>query len=276
MGPSRWLALHGIHEPWIAEISPMQMGLMSARQKKIWQERRSKEWAASIEGKRAWANAVFAAYDAGAFTLKTERAHPDAVAAVRTELIARAKQTEEAAKKAAHLDNRIRSVEEVAIGDRIYDLMYSRYVHVLKKFKTSFRVRDENGKEYTGNFGRFQRYQYNDVPVPGRAAGKAPRGVDQQHARAVAISAPGRAAGRAAGSRASGHATKPAPDPSRYHSDVQYHLERLGMHRNDAISFTNRRGVAMLIEDLRTRGENAQSAAKILADVYYPKPKKRW
>jgi hypothetical protein len=173
MGPSRYLALHGIHEPWIAEISPMQMGRMSERAKKAYEVKRSAEWTASMKGKQDWAAEVFAAFERGEFTLKSAEAHPDAVSAVRTELVARDKRVLEAAKKVAHVENRIRSIDDVTIGDRLYDIGYSRYVHVVRKFKNGIRVRDDGGREYTADARRFQRFQYNDVPVPGRAGGRA-------------------------------------------------------------------------------------------------------
>lgn len=93
-----WKRARGVHTPWIAEVSPMQLGMMSPRQRAAYEKRRSAEWSASATEYAAWRVEVVAAFDAGAFTLATEGAHYDAREVVRVEF---ARRRERAAKEAA-------------------------------------------------------------------------------------------------------------------------------------------------------------------------------
>ena len=181
----QYLAAIGVHQPWIAEISPMQIGLMSDRERKRYQEKRGAEWDAAAKAKAEWRAKVYAAYQAGEFTLKDPDildAVKDAVAGVQ---VAAKKQTAEQANEQAQTEAVIKSPADVEVGDRIFDLMSGQYAVVLKKFKTSVRVKGERGSEYTRPAGQFLWGSYDDVkakaaagepirPVRGAAAPAAP------------------------------------------------------------------------------------------------------
>ena len=92
-----WKGVRGIHTPWIAEVSPMQLGAMNGRTRRAYDERRRAEWDASAEGHAAWRAEVMAAFDAGAFTLDHPELHREARDAVRRALFARSKRAAEAA-----------------------------------------------------------------------------------------------------------------------------------------------------------------------------------
>jgi hypothetical protein len=75
---SQWLAHLGVHEPHIAEISPMQMGQMSARQRTTYDKRRAAQWATYSDAKVEWARQVIAAYEAFEFDLDDADLAPEA------------------------------------------------------------------------------------------------------------------------------------------------------------------------------------------------------
>lgn len=124
--PEAWKSVRGIHTPWIAEVSPMQRGQMSARQGAAYDARRSAEWDASAKGYAAWLAEVMGAFDAGVFGLEHPELHERARDAIRTELVARDKraaEAAEAARRAAVLaDHWTR--ETVRVGDAVWHFIY--------------------------------------------------------------------------------------------------------------------------------------------------------
>lgn len=124
--PEAWKSLRGIHTPWIAEVSPMQLGLMRPNARKAYDEKRRREWEASAEGFRAWLAEAMAAFDARAFTLDHPDLHPAARDAIRTELVARAQRAEaasaEARREAAFADHWTR--ETATVGAPVYHVIY--------------------------------------------------------------------------------------------------------------------------------------------------------
>ena len=78
MNGSMWLSAHNIHEPWIAEISPMQYARMGKAAKARYDKKRNQEWEAASKGKAEWAKAVFDAHKAGMFEFGDKDVHPEA------------------------------------------------------------------------------------------------------------------------------------------------------------------------------------------------------
>jgi hypothetical protein len=159
-----------IHQPWIAEISPMQYGLMSKRQREQYLKERAKQWDAAARAKQEWGDKVWMAYQNGEFSLKDV---PETSSknwfeiSVRDLITAR----EEAQRKAgedqlidkAREENQIKDVSQIEIGDRIYHPIFKRYGIVEKKFKNSIRVLDENGDIYKVDARVAQWRSYDDM-----------------------------------------------------------------------------------------------------------------
>jgi hypothetical protein len=156
-------AAKGVHEPWICEIAPSQYAGLSKRGKKDYDKKRSREWTASAQCKADYAAEVVAAFDRGEFALNTPDTHPDAETAVRGALRERAAKAAEQALNAARAASE-RGGFEAAVGDTVYDLMYGRYVHVIKLFKASLRVTN-GAHEYTANRGRFVWLHYGEYKL---------------------------------------------------------------------------------------------------------------
>jgi hypothetical protein len=151
---SGFLAAVGVHEPWIAEISPMQMGLMSKRAKKAYQEKRDKEWDVSSKAKQEWARSVVVAHKAGKFDKNTPGVSQEALEAVRIEKVRRrekkTKQTVEQARKA----NQITDLSQVKVGMKIHHVAMGGG-EVVKVSKKSLRMKLDSGmgtaKVYPGS-----------------------------------------------------------------------------------------------------------------------------
>jgi hypothetical protein len=162
IGVQAWQALEGVHQPWICEISPMQFAHMSKRAKAQYEEKRHREWQASSDCKTRYREAVVAAFDRGEFTLETPDVHPDASERVFWALRDRREAAEKFKKLAALNANEIASVDELNVGDRVYSIIYGRYVEVVKINRKSVRVRDEAGDTYPMDVRTLQRRSYND------------------------------------------------------------------------------------------------------------------
>lgn len=141
---SGYLAATGVHEPWIAEISPMQMGLMGKQAKRRYQAKRAKEWDASAKAKQEWADAVLAAYEAGEFDEDTPGVNPAALEAVRLEGERRRKSEFAQTVKEARAKNNIRDLSQVKIGMKIYHIAMG-CGEVVKVNKKSLRMKLDSG-----------------------------------------------------------------------------------------------------------------------------------
>lgn len=113
---------HNVHQPHIAEISPMQYAHLSKSGKRQYDAKRSDEWQASIDIKRQWASEIMRAFDAGTVTLDTDM-HDDARDMIRFELRHRENIRKDEEKKQAMRSNLITSKDQVSIGQRIYTHM---------------------------------------------------------------------------------------------------------------------------------------------------------
>lgn len=119
---SQYQYASGVHQPHIAEISPMQYANLSKSGRKRYDDKRSNEWQASIDIKQQWANAVMSAFDAGTITLTTPM-HEDALHMIRRELRHREEEQAAETKRQAMKSNLITSKDQVTIGQRIYTHM---------------------------------------------------------------------------------------------------------------------------------------------------------
>jgi len=169
---SQYQAVHGVKQPWIAEISPMQMGMMSKRQKAEYEKKRSEEWDASAKIKDEWADKVYAAYKSGKITDKDLEAAPKSKGLFgpmsASEVVFHRKQAEEKAGrdklvKEASQKNQIQSADDVEVGDRVYDIFSRGYVTVEKKFKNKLRVTYANGDSSNLQLGAAKWRSHDDL-----------------------------------------------------------------------------------------------------------------
>ncbi len=136
----QYQAAIGVHQPWIAEISPMQMGLMSKRAKAQYQAKRAAEWSASGEAKNEWARAVMEAFNAARWTEDDAEATEDArLEVLRARMKAQADAFEKAFERAS-ADNRVKA-NGLSVGSRVFSILSGRYGEVVKVSQKSARVR---------------------------------------------------------------------------------------------------------------------------------------
>jgi hypothetical protein len=155
---SVYLAQNGIHQPYIAEISPYQYGSMSKRGKTQYDAKRREEWNIAGRGKRAWGEQVMEAYDAGKFTLDDPEVHPDAKSHVRAIQAARMEHDFQKRFAAASRLNRFTYETDVRVGDRVYCLIGGFYTTVTKVNRKSVRIESR----FKGN-NVIDGYTYNDA-----------------------------------------------------------------------------------------------------------------
>ncbi|HEY0174447.1 MAG TPA: hypothetical protein VGB98_25750 [Pyrinomonadaceae bacterium] len=164
MNRTQYQAARGVHQPWIAEISPMQYGGLSGRGRRAYDAKRSQEWAASGACKTEYDRLVFEAYKRGEFKLKDEGVTKDAESAVAY-LSAQEKQADrEERLRAARRANQILHVDDAEEGDRVFIVGYSQYATVVKKLKVSFSLKAEgSGREFKIAAGACVWLSYNDL-----------------------------------------------------------------------------------------------------------------
>lgn len=176
MSASQYCTQQGVKEPWIAEISPMQLGLMSVRARVVYDAKRAAEWAASGACKEEWRQKVVEASVSGVFDWRNPPAdlHPEARSAAIAAHVAAQAVSREAAFLAFKDAHRIHSPSDVAPGERIWDIGFSGYVRVLKSFAKGIRVTMERDgvevRTYTADARRFQRMSHDDAKAAFEAA----------------------------------------------------------------------------------------------------------
>ncbi len=129
----------GVHQPWIAEISPMQMGMMSERQKNQYMKKRSAEWEASADVKRKWKQGVINAYDRGDVTLDSKNLSSEGREAIKAELERRKEENERDFMGEFNQKNKVRSMDDIKEGDIIFHPLHG-YGKVVKKYKKSAKM----------------------------------------------------------------------------------------------------------------------------------------
>lgn len=159
---SRWLSIHGIKEPWIAEISPYQYARMSNAEKKRYDKKRDEEWKKSGDAKKEWADLVYKAYKDGKFELNDKDVHPEAKQAAK---IGKYREDTEAKDKAfekADKENRIKDISKLSVGDNVYSVMFRDYVEIKKVSKKSVIV-DHRGRQMKTSPMALQWLSYDDL-----------------------------------------------------------------------------------------------------------------
>jgi hypothetical protein len=169
---SQYQAVLGVHQPYIAEISPMQYAHLSNRGKAQYDAKRSREWDASAVCKRQWATAIVAAFDAGTFTLDDPQLSRDAKDAVIWASIERKKAERAARLEEAERANIIRDFSMLKPGDRVWSLIGGHYLTVTKVNTKSVRAR------YDYPEGHFLHGM--DTKLTGALYRVAPRDLDAQ------------------------------------------------------------------------------------------------
>lgn len=144
MDGDQYLRANNILKPYICEISGHQYALMSKRSQRAYDEKRTKEWQAAIDGQTEWLRLLLAAYDAEEFTLDTPGLSDAAKNQVYYEMARRMKARDRAALIAAREANRISSIDQVKIGDRIYHGIYG-YAEVIKINRKTIKVKLSSG-----------------------------------------------------------------------------------------------------------------------------------
>lgn len=178
LSASQYCTQQGVEEPWIAEISPMQLGLMSKRARAQYDEKRRAEWAASAACKAEWRQKVVEASVSGVFDWHNPSAdlHPEAREAAIAAYIATQKANREEAWRAFSAAQSIHAPSDVAPGDRLWDIAFSGYVRVLKVFSKGIRValerEGEAARPYTADARRFQRMSHTDAQTAFETATK--------------------------------------------------------------------------------------------------------
>jgi len=151
LNTTQWMIANGVHDPWIAEISPAQFGTFSDKQRARYQSKRSEQWQAATACKVAFSDALVSAYRAGLFTLEeaTKDARERVEHILRTEAEAAAKETARQARENAFLFD----LSGLKQGDEVYDRTNCRGT-VVKVFRRSATVYVPSlGREYKFHAG---------------------------------------------------------------------------------------------------------------------------
>ena len=183
LSASQYCIQQGVKQPYICEISPMQMGLMGKRKLEAYMRERGAQWEASAACKLEWRSKVYAAFRAGEFDWRDPPAslHPEALSALVLAVVEVEKVAKDDAWRAFGLANRIWAPSDVSEGDRVYDIMCRGYVRVVKTFAKGIRTVPETPR-YQGDAMKpstrpaqmFNRLSYNDAKEAFEAAYNAP------------------------------------------------------------------------------------------------------
>jgi hypothetical protein len=145
MSASLYQIKKGVEQPHIGEIAPSQYARLSKRQKKVYDEKRRKEWDASMAVKQEWKEKVIEAYDKGVITPETKGIHEDAKSLIQKTFYERegikAKEKERAEDRARE----IRDTSEVKVGDELETTLYGK-LKVARVNKKSITFDTPHGK----------------------------------------------------------------------------------------------------------------------------------
>jgi len=123
MGADAYQARKGVHQPWIAEISPMQYANMGKAAKARYDEKRRGEWDASGAAKGEWAKEVLDAHHRGEISHDTPGLHPEAKDVIRSAKMEAQKQQAATSLGEAQKQNGS-AAEEAKVGDKIHHVIY--------------------------------------------------------------------------------------------------------------------------------------------------------
>src|SRR6266508_2796886 len=153
----------GVHQPWIAEISPYQHGRLSTRGRAVYEQKRGQAWQASADCKAEWRRRVVEAYHDGRFDLSGSDVTDEARSAVHQALAREEEERAAAILEQAGAKNRIGSTAELCPSDRVYCLLAGRYGTVQRTHKVSARLRFDDGREWTANVRGLQWLHHNEL-----------------------------------------------------------------------------------------------------------------
>lgn len=148
MSRGAYQARAGVKQPWIGEISGVQLGRMSKRARAQYEAKRSAEWGASHECGLAFARECFEAYVADQTILDHEAISTDARNAILSAKL-RWEEAERAERERRAVEvNRISDASEVLVGARVFCILGREYLRVTKVFKASLRgIGERDGRE---------------------------------------------------------------------------------------------------------------------------------
>lgn len=136
---SQYQVAKGVHQPHIAEISPMQFAHLSKRGKVQYEAKRRQEFQASADIKSEWRDKVEKAYGDGKINKDTPGLSKEARSVLIHSDIRRKKEGVKAAEKAADEAATIRSTSEIQKGEELDHPIYKR-VRVVRVSPKSIRV----------------------------------------------------------------------------------------------------------------------------------------
>ena len=136
---SQYQIVHGVSQPHIAEISPMQYAHLSKRGKKEYDEKRNKEWQASADIKSEWREKVRKAADDGRINKDTPSLSEEARSTIIHRGIEKDKEKAKRDEAAAAEANTVRKIDDIEKGQELHHNIYER-VRVVRKSKKSIRV----------------------------------------------------------------------------------------------------------------------------------------
>lgn len=166
MNASQWLIANNIHEPFIAEISPMQYAHLGKQQKAAYDAKRNKEWNDAAKGKTEWAKLVYKAFKDGKFEKDDMDVSDAARDAIRYQGVASEKEELDKIFKEEDRKNEIMDTSELKVGDVVWHFMYRQYVTVTKVGKKSVSADyvGYNGQAITNVKPRLLRWlSYEDL-----------------------------------------------------------------------------------------------------------------
>jgi hypothetical protein len=129
---SEYQAMMGVHQPYIAEISPWQYSTLGKQAQARYDATRRQEWSASFAIKRTWLRLIVEAFERGDFALTDEGVTSE----TKTAIFHYQRDREEAdysqRLSIAGRSNRFAATTCVRVGDRIYSPLGGGYVIVTK------------------------------------------------------------------------------------------------------------------------------------------------
>lgn len=137
-------AMRGVKRPHIAEISPMQMGLMSKRQRSTYSTTRGAEWDASAKCYADYRAECYAAYVLDQSILIHSEITKDAKNEIGYGIQIAKEQRDAQVRALLNATNRVK-VDDVVVGDVVFSIMRREYLKVTKKWAVSIEGTNDVG-----------------------------------------------------------------------------------------------------------------------------------
>lgn len=164
ISPSQYQAAIGVHQPWIAEISPMQYAGLSKRGKAAYDAKRAREWDASAAAKDHWRDLILEAHDAGLFNRNDAGVSREADNAVFFTGQARAEAARAASFDDIRRENEIHTPAAAPVGSVVWNIIYNGYARVVKHRQSRLVVQMlRDGSEVSKPAGAFTVLHYNEL-----------------------------------------------------------------------------------------------------------------